>query len=77
MNTLGRKGTVGPDCRDLADRCALLAKRPIPGWRRVFACGVRQMKSLLALAAALAAALVLAAPAAQTQSFSLAAGMEP
>jgi hypothetical protein len=35
------------------------------------------MKSLLALAAALAAALVLAAPAAQTQSFSLAAGMEP
>jgi hypothetical protein len=35
------------------------------------------MKSPLALAAALAATLVLAAPAAQAQSFSLAAGLEP
>jgi hypothetical protein len=35
------------------------------------------MNSLLALAAALAAALVLAAPAAQTRSLSFAASLEP
>jgi hypothetical protein len=35
------------------------------------------MKSLLALAAALAATVVLAAPAAQAQSLSFAAGLEP